>query len=90
MSAVKQLFDDAGVLLLFLPPYSPDKNPLEEAFSYVKCYLRKHDILLQSMQDHTDVIKAALRASIQIYVDHGFLIQDIEIQACIHNTCKHT
>ncbi|KZV64028.1 hypothetical protein PENSPDRAFT_588984, partial [Peniophora sp. CONT] len=28
--------------LLFLPPYSPDFNPIEESFSAVKAYLRRH------------------------------------------------
>jgi hypothetical protein len=31
-----------GVVLYYLPPYSPDLNPIEEAFSYVKAYLRRH------------------------------------------------
>ena len=37
---VKQVLEEAGILVLFLPPYSPDKDPLEEAFSYVKYYLK--------------------------------------------------
>ncbi|QRV88413.1 Tc1-mariner class transposase [Ceratobasidium sp. AG-Ba] len=28
--------------LLYLPPYSPDLNPIEEAFSSIKAYLRRH------------------------------------------------
>ncbi len=43
---VKDLLRSAGIVVLFLPPYSPDLNPIEEAFSYVKNYLRKHDELL--------------------------------------------
>ena len=42
---VKKLLKDYGVVLLFLSPYSPDYNPLEESFSFVKSYLRKHDEL---------------------------------------------
>jgi transposase len=38
---VRQLVEDAGCGLLFLPPYSPDMNPTEEAFSKVKGILRK-------------------------------------------------
>lgn len=38
---VKQLIEDAGCELRFLPPYSPDFNPIEEAFSKVKGILRK-------------------------------------------------
>ena len=59
VSEVKQLLEEAGILVLFLPPYSPDKDPLEEAFSYVKYYLKRHDELLQSVRDPTDVIKDA-------------------------------
>jgi hypothetical protein len=29
-----------GVHLMFLPPYSPDLNPIEEAFSSIKHWLR--------------------------------------------------
>ena len=29
---------DAGILTIWLPPYRPDYNPIEEAFSYVKYY----------------------------------------------------
>jgi transposase len=38
---VKRLVEDAGCELLFLPPYSPDMNPIEEVFSKVKGILRK-------------------------------------------------
>jgi transposase len=38
---VKRLIEEAGCELLFLPPYSPDFNPIEEAFSKVKGILRK-------------------------------------------------
>lgn len=38
---VQRLIEDAGCELLFLPPYSPEMNPIEEAFSKVKGILRK-------------------------------------------------
>jgi transposase len=31
-----------GVLLCFLPPYSPDFNPIEESFGDLKAYIRRH------------------------------------------------
>jgi len=37
------LFRDSGILILFLPPYSPDYSPTEEAFSYIKYYLKEND-----------------------------------------------
>jgi transposase len=38
---VRRLIEEAGATLLFLPPYSPDMNPIEGAFSKVKSVLRK-------------------------------------------------
>lgn len=38
---VKQLCDNAGVKLLYLPPYSPDFNPIEEFFAELKCHIKK-------------------------------------------------
>jgi len=37
---VRKCIEDRGCELLFLPPYSPDLNPIEEAFSKVKRLLR--------------------------------------------------
>ena len=37
----RQLIEAAGPMLLFLPPYSPDFNPIENAFSKLKALLRK-------------------------------------------------
>ena len=59
---VEQTFADAGVLLLFLPPYSPDLNPIEEAFSKVKYYLREHDEVLQAADDINPIIRAAFQS----------------------------
>lgn len=56
---VIQLFKDAGILVLFLPPYSPDFMPIEKTFSFVKYYLKDHDDLWQSMNDPTILIQAA-------------------------------
>jgi transposase len=36
---VQRLIEQAGATLLFLPPYSPDLNPIEEAFSKLKAAL---------------------------------------------------
>lgn len=38
---VRELIEGRGCELLFLPPYSPDLNPIEEAFSKIKALLRK-------------------------------------------------
>ncbi len=38
---VRQLIEERGCELLYLPPYSPDLNPIEEAFAKLKALLRK-------------------------------------------------
>lgn len=38
---VRELVEGRGCSLLFLPPYSPDFSPIEEAFSKIKARLRK-------------------------------------------------
>ena len=39
--AVKRFLEDHKVSFAFLPPYSPELNPIEEAFSKIKHYIRK-------------------------------------------------
>ncbi|HJS40120.1 MAG TPA: transposase [Sphingomicrobium sp.] len=41
--AVRDRIEAAGATLRFLPPYSPDFNPIEKAFSRLKAMLRKID-----------------------------------------------
>jgi transposase len=41
--AVRQAIRAAGAKLFFLPPYSPDLNPIEQAFAKMKALLRKAD-----------------------------------------------
>ncbi len=38
---VRAMIEAAGASLLYLPPYSPDFNPIENAFSKLKALLRK-------------------------------------------------
>ncbi len=38
---IKELIEERGCKLMYLPPYSPDLNPIEEAFSKVKRLLRE-------------------------------------------------
>lgn len=38
---VRELIEAVGAELLFLPPYSPDFNPIENAFAKMKALLRK-------------------------------------------------
>jgi transposase len=40
-ATVRELIEAVGAELRFLPPYSPDLNPIEQAFAKLKAHLRK-------------------------------------------------
>jgi transposase len=53
---VRELIERRGAELVYLPSYSPDLNPMEEAFSKIKNILRKlgarsHEALLEAMEE---------------------------------------
>ena len=41
VAGVREMIEDKGARILYLPPYSPDLNPIEQAFSKIKTLLRK-------------------------------------------------
>ena len=58
---VRELVEGRGCELLFLPPYSPDLNPIEEAFSKVKGLLRQagartREALIEAMGRALDAV----------------------------------
>ena len=48
-SRVRELIEGRGCELLYLPPYSPDFNPIEEAFAKLKALLRKAEARSREM-----------------------------------------
>ena len=44
VAGVRQAIEAAGASLLFIPPYSPDLNPIEQAFAKLKALLRARAI----------------------------------------------
>ena len=56
---VRALIEGAGALLIYLPPYSPDMNPIEEAFSKVKHYIRMNDVVMEYLDNPEHLITEA-------------------------------
>jgi transposase len=53
---IRELLEARGADVVFVPSYSPDLNPIEEAFSKIKTILRKlgartHEALLEAMEE---------------------------------------
>lgn len=46
VKSVKDTIEKAGMILLYLPPYSPDLNPIEKMWSKLKAIMRKLKIRL--------------------------------------------
>jgi len=61
---VEELIKAAGAELRYLPPYSPDMNPIEKAYSKLKAYLRKLAErtvtgLMKALETCADIFKPA-------------------------------
>jgi transposase len=57
-AAVRQLIEQAGATLLYLPPYSPDFNPIEQCWAKLKEHLRA------AKSRALDLLEKALTAAI--------------------------
>jgi len=62
-ASIQTLIESAGAELRFLPPYSPDLNPIEMVFAKIKQLLRSlacrtRDALWQTMQSVLDQVTA--------------------------------
>lgn len=63
-ASARELIESAGAQLLFLPPYSPDLNPIEMVFAKIKQLLRSlssrtREALWQTMQSVLDQVSAS-------------------------------
>ena len=64
VNGISELIATAGSLLIYLPPYSPDYNPIEEAFSKVKTVIETYEQELEL--DGMDLKDLVLLAFAQI------------------------
>ena len=53
---IEELCEARGVLLIYLPPYSPDMNPIKKVFLVLKAQLKLHNILTGT-SDNPQIIK---------------------------------
>jgi transposase len=50
---------EAGVRLEYLPPYSPDFNPIEEAFAEIKAWIKTNKCLAEGYNNFGDFLQIA-------------------------------
>ena len=61
---IRELIESRGAEVVFVPSYSPDLNPIEQAFSKIKNVLRKlgartHEALMEAMEEALSKVTAA-------------------------------
>ena len=68
-----------GTRLIFLPPYSPDLNPIEEVFAKVKRFIKEHDTAFQCTSYPHHLFKLAFAtvtpSDFYNYVQHAGYLQ---------------
>jgi len=71
--AVRAAIRQAGAHLFFLPPYSPDLNPIEMAFSKLKSFLRKANARTQHevTKAIAQILPAFTKGECQNYLRHA-------------------
>lgn len=57
---IKKLIEATGAKLVYLPPYSPELNPIEEMWSKIKTILRK--LSARTLEKFNDAIKIAFES----------------------------
>lgn len=61
VDGIVHMIEEVGALVLFLPPYSPDYNPIEEAFGKLKVITKSYEMELDCEEmDITDIVYAAV------------------------------
>ena len=74
VKAVREILEAKGMKVLYLPPYSPDLNPIEKMWSKMKAILRKWKI--RCLEQLPDAIERALACVSQLDCLHWFLASD--------------
>ena len=60
--AIRAAIERAGASLMFLPPYSPDFNPIEQVFAKIKALLRK------AAARTVDALEAAIASALDAFL----------------------
>jgi transposase len=65
VAGIRELIEERGAQLLYLPPYSPDLNPIEQAWCKFKQFLRAAKARTQEALDQaiTDALKTIAAAN---------------------------
>ena len=60
VDGIKRMIEEVGALVMFLPPYSPDYNPIEAAFGKVKAIIKAYE--QEASFEEMDIVDLVLTA----------------------------
>ena len=71
---IREVIENSGNHVLFIPPYSPDFNPIEEVFSKLKFYIRRHVHPFNLKQNIEQLISTFCNETMDFnnYYEHAF------------------
>lgn len=82
LADVKTLLGKVGAVPLFMPPYSPELNPIEEAWSLIKTMFKSLEA--RTISAYVEVLEIARQVvtpeKIRAYVDHAFSFHSTKTQ----------
>ena len=72
VQGIKEMIENVGAILKYLPPYSPDFNPIELMWSKMKSYLRKWKIRVKEKLPKAilDALSLVIPADSQAWFSH--------------------
>lgn len=86
IAEVRERLKRVGAEPLFMPPYSPELNPIEEAWSLIKGTFKSFEA--RTISAYIDALDAARKAvtpeKIEAYVDHASFF--LQVGSCAHST----
>ena len=65
LERIVEMITSVGALIRFLPPYSPDLNPIEFVFSKVKSFWKANDLIVQSTSCSRTMVMMAFNSVTQ-------------------------
>ena len=69
---LQELCKQAGVILEFLPPYSPDFNPIEATFKDLKAWIKRNYTLASEFESFDRFLEFAVSQACGVYAEAHF------------------
>ena len=72
LARLQELYEHSGVILEFLPPYSPDFNPIEAIFKDLKAWIKRNYILASKFKSFNNFLEFTISQAYKIHAKAHF------------------